>query len=203
MEDHPSSGLVACLLPLFADEDAAALIATEIECLPPSELASEERLFENLKAPLTEIIRLPLGVAEIISDQIFAIISAAKHSSHEDEDEGEDFGSNECQLCERTMPLTFHHLYPKKVHRRMERRKGARSEAFGIPKDQLHTCGIMICRPCHSMVHRTFDHRTLAEELNSLHALRDHPKMIAWISYASRQKESALNHGVLGLKYKR
>jgi hypothetical protein len=53
------------------------------------------------------------------------------------------------------------------------------------------------------MVHRSHDHRRLADELNTLEALRQDPKMAAWIEFAGRQRAASQLHVRLGLKYRR
>lgn len=187
-------------------EDLYDLIITELECNLQDCKKSSDDLFEILRPLLTQIGHLSHEEAEFLSWQIFDIIDVESSKDMEDEvDEDEDdFGEHECQMCERIMPLTFHHLFPKKVHKRIEERKrGDKGEATGIPKHMLRTCGIMICRPCHSMLHKTFDHRTLAEEKNTLERICQDPKIVSWISYARKQKELDPRLARFGLKYKR
>eukprot|EP01106_Pelomyxa_sp_JSP_P007950 TRINITY_DN22883_c0_g1_i1.p2 TRINITY_DN22883_c0_g1~~TRINITY_DN22883_c0_g1_i1.p2 ORF type:complete len:183 (+),score=67.03 TRINITY_DN22883_c0_g1_i1:96-644(+) len=71
----------------------------------------------------------------------------------DDEDEGELLKDGECELCEREMPLTKHHVIPKELHPRYLKK--------GFTKRVLNE-GIFICRPCHNAVHSFFDHKTLA-----------------------------------------
>lgn len=40
-----------------------------------------------------------------------------------DEDEDEDMGVGECELCQRTMKMSFHHLIPKETHKRYLKKK--------------------------------------------------------------------------------
>ena len=63
-----------------------------------------------------------------------------------------------CPCCSRTVPLTFHHLVPKKVHRRNRYKKL-------YSKNDLNR-GVYLCRRCHKGIHRTFDELTLAEKVN-------------------------------------
>lgn len=184
--------------------DLYDLVVTEIDCSPLDCRKSSEDLFEVLRPTLIEIGHLTNEQAEFLSWQIFDILDDDSSTDSDGVDTDEDFGENECQMCERIMPLTFHHLFPKKIHKRIEERKrGDKGEAVGIPKHLLRTCGIMICRPCHSMLHRTFDHRTLAEEKNTLEKICDDPKIISWIAYARKQREIDPRHARFGLKYKR
>lgn len=82
-----------------------------------------------------------------------------------------------CELCQRVDRLEFHHLIPRRNHRRgMFRRR--------FSKEDLVFRGAWLCRDCHRMLHKRFDHRTLGWELNTLAAIREHPevqKFVAWV----------------------
>uniref|UniRef100_A0A0G4HK29 Tudor domain-containing protein n=1 Tax=Chromera velia CCMP2878 TaxID=1169474 RepID=A0A0G4HK29_9ALVE len=84
-----------------------------------------------------------------------------------------------CEMCERVLPLTKHHLIPRTTHPRMRKE--------GWTTDQLSE-GVMICRPCHDMVHRAEDEATLAKEWRTLDALKAHPFLKGYIEYARKQK---------------
>lgn len=194
------------------DEDLVYLVATEIATNFDDFINSEELMTETLK----KYLEFPEDEATAMCWQLHEAIVEHKEILKETLDNWDDMetsGSddeelnvdlNACQMCQRSMPLTFHHLFPKKIHKRIQERtyKG-HSESKGIPKDELRTCGIMICRPCHSALHRTFDHEHLAKHLNSLGAILADERMQSWISYAAKQKQYDRKHGVLGLKYKR
>lgn len=49
----------------------------------------------------------------------------------------------------------------------------------------------MLCRPCHSAVHKFEDNKTLARDYNTLAKLLAHEKMPKWIAYISKQKASS------------
>ncbi|MCK5940655.1 MAG: hypothetical protein KAI24_01700, partial [Planctomycetes bacterium] len=68
-----------------------------------------------------------------------------------------------CELCSAPRELTFHHLIPKKVHRRPFFRRT-------YDRDELQR-GAHLCRLCHKAVHRFFDEMTLAREYATLDAL--------------------------------
>jgi 5-methylcytosine-specific restriction endonuclease McrA len=85
-----------------------------------------------------------------------------------------------CQLCGRTTELTFHHLIPRKVHRRKRFRKQ-------VPRETLQT-GIAICRLCHSGLHRLYDEMTLATRLNSLETLRTDPAIRRHVAWVRKQR---------------
>lgn len=85
-----------------------------------------------------------------------------------------------CPLCGREVPLTFHHLIPRKLHRRVFYRKRFR-------KEELNQ-GIDICRPCHNGIHDRFDESTLAERFASLTSLLEHPDLQRHFRWVARQK---------------
>ena len=85
-----------------------------------------------------------------------------------------------CELCGRQQPLTFHHLIPRKVHRRPRFRKH-------YSREQLNQ-GIELCRLCHRAVHRLYSEMELAQRLNSLAALRADPAVARHLAWAARQK---------------
>lgn len=88
--------------------------------------------------------------------------------------------SGRCELCGREQPLTFHHLIPRKMHRRPRFRKR-------YSREQLNR-GVLLCRLCHRAVHRLYDEMELAQRLNSLTALRADPAVARHLAWAARQK---------------
>ena len=78
-----------------------------------------------------------------------------------------------CQLCDRTLPaLTAHHLIPRQHTKRRKQDPGPTVD---------------ICAACHKQIHTLFDNRTLAQELNTLEKLRDHPQMAKFIAWVQKQ----------------
>ena len=86
-----------------------------------------------------------------------------------------------CELCGQERLLTFHHLIPRKMHRRPFFRKRYSRE--------LLNRGIMICRLCHTGLHRLYDEMTLAKELNTLPALRRDTAVQKHVQWARKQKK--------------
>ncbi|MFT5320275.1 MAG: hypothetical protein ACI934_000408 [Pseudohongiellaceae bacterium] len=85
-----------------------------------------------------------------------------------------------CSLCERHTALTFHHLIPRKVHRRTFFRKNFSREALAL--------GIYVCRKCHSGIHKLYDEMTLARNFNSLEKLRADTPLTHHVQWVARQK---------------
>lgn len=91
----------------------------------------------------------------------------------------EDLGDSDCLLCERAMPLTRHHLFPQELHHRL--RKRGRSTA------ELQTC-LMICRPCHSAIHRFITNREMASAYHTRESLLEHEAVQRWIPFIRKQR---------------
>lgn len=85
-----------------------------------------------------------------------------------------------CDLCERETALTFHHLIPRKMHRRPRFRKD-------YSREQLNR-GISLCRRCHTGLHRLYDEMTLAKHLNTLEALQQDEAVKRHVGWVARQK---------------
>ena len=85
-----------------------------------------------------------------------------------------------CSLCARNVGLTYHHLVPRKVHRRTYFRKNFTREELAR--------GIYVCRKCHSGIHRLFDEMQLAREFDSLEKLRANDDLARHVEWVSRQK---------------
>ena len=86
----------------------------------------------------------------------------------------------ECALCEREIALTFHHLIPKKMHRRTYFKKH-------FAKVTLNE-GINICRQCHVGIHKSYDEMRLAKTFNTLEKLQSDPVINAHIAWVKKQK---------------
>ena len=87
-----------------------------------------------------------------------------------------------CYCCRREVPLTFHHLIPKKVHRRARFRKH-------FDKTALQE-GIAVCRLCHRGIHRQYDEMTLATQYNNAEALLADETLARHFEWVARQRES-------------
>ena len=93
-------------------------------------------------------------------------------------------GEGQCVMCERrNIMLTFHHLIPKCTHRKLKKLDSKKYTR------KLMSDGIMICRPCHSALHKTESEMTLALEFYTFELIREHPKMKKWIEYARKQRD--------------
>lgn len=87
--------------------------------------------------------------------------------------------TDKCCLCQRKVPLTFHHLIPRKVHRRTHFKKHFSKEALAK--------GILVCHKCHNGIHRLHNEMTLAKNLNTLEKLIIDDDLIRHIEWVARQ----------------
>ncbi len=76
--------------------------------------------------------------------------------------------------------LTFHHLIPRKLHRRNHFRKNYKREELNR--------GIAICRQCHNGLHRLYDEMTLAKRFSTLDTLLSDEAIRRHVAWCSRQK---------------
>ncbi|CAG8843335.1 33518_t:CDS:2, partial [Gigaspora margarita] len=104
------------------------------------------------------------------------------------------FTFNPTSVVKLRMPLTFHHLIPRAVHKRVIK-KGL------FTKDECLTRGTNICRPCHSACHKMISHEQMAYQYNSVDKLLEHEGVIKFVTWASKQKEYAEGHLIRGMKY--
>jgi 5-methylcytosine-specific restriction endonuclease McrA len=85
-----------------------------------------------------------------------------------------------CATCGRDTALTFHHLIPRKLHRRKHFRRH-------YDRDVL-TLGIHVCRACHRGIHKRFDEMTLGRHFNTLARLREDPDLARHFAWVGKQK---------------
>ena len=76
--------------------------------------------------------------------------------------------------------LTFHHLIPRKVHRRAYFKKNFNKQELNV--------GIDICRQCHRVIHKSYSEMELAKSLNSIEALVADPLLLNQFTWIAKQK---------------
>ncbi|OAX41791.1 hypothetical protein K503DRAFT_833997, partial [Rhizopogon vinicolor AM-OR11-026] len=62
--------------------------------------------------------------------------------------------TKECEICEREVPLTYHHLIPQSTHAKMLKKK--------IYSETMVGSVAWLCRPCHSALHHVASNDELA-----------------------------------------
>ncbi len=85
-----------------------------------------------------------------------------------------------CLLCKREGPLTFHHLIPRKLHRRPYYRKRYSREILNL--------GIDICRLCHVGIHDLYDEKRLARDFSTIEALCTDEAIARHVAWVAKQK---------------
>jgi hypothetical protein len=136
------------------------------------------------------------------------------NDNEEEEDDGMLLFDGECELCDRYIQLTKHHLIPKstwaRVRTRLLHAAGAK-EKGDIEKalvllgpglehvlDRLSTdkssirhilqISCAICRPCHSAVHKAHGNMELASSYNSVDQLLEDDQIAKFCRWANKQR---------------
>ncbi len=86
----------------------------------------------------------------------------------------------ECPCCRRNALLTYHHLIPRKLHRRNRFKKN-------YTREQLNQ-GIEVCRQCHSGIHARYDEMTLCQNFSEPAAILSDPELSKFFEWVSRQR---------------
>jgi len=76
--------------------------------------------------------------------------------------------------------LTAHHLIPRKLHRRKHFRKH-------FSKSELQAT-LLICRDCHSGLHKLYDEMQLGKHLNTIDKLKGDALVKKHIDWVARQR---------------
>lgn len=139
-----------------------------------------------------------------------------EEDSNDDDDDESFIGEGECELCERRIKLTRHHLIPRSTWPRLfpvlmnacealKRNDTTRAinilgpgmihfkERLQLAVSKADVKQILqtttdICRPCHSTIHRSHDNLTLAREYNTVELLLGDPSIYRFCKWASGQK---------------
>lgn len=85
-----------------------------------------------------------------------------------------------CELCRQKRDLTFHHLIPRKLHRRKGFKKNFDRETLNQ--------GIYVCRLCHKGLHKLYDELTLARLFRDRHSMINDAAIAKHIQWSARQK---------------
>ena len=86
----------------------------------------------------------------------------------------------ECPLCGRWLDLTFHHLIPKKLHRRTRFKKN-------YSKAELNQ-GVWVCRLCHNGIHDRYDEMALAKRFSTFESIQTDPQIQRHAEWVAKQK---------------
>ncbi len=84
-----------------------------------------------------------------------------------------------CLFCHRDLPLTFHHLVPKSLHKKqwVKRR---------FTKKSLQE-GILICRDCHDALHKMITRKECATTYNTYEKILNHHNFSNFVRWVKTQ----------------
>jgi len=203
-------------------EEAGAImevISTDEDLTEPASLAAALQEYLGISPDESGLLikktRTLLGEDSEEEELNAEIDQGHSQETFEDEDDADMIGEGDCELCERTIILTRHHLIPKSTWSKLEPRllnaavaqeKGDLRRASVIVGDGLvhlldlidsndkasvratlaRTCNI--CRPCHSAVHRAHDNMTLARSYNTVEKLIEDETVFKFSKWASKQR---------------
>ena len=86
-----------------------------------------------------------------------------------------------CELCGRSgMELTRHHLIPRARHNKARTRRQ-------FSRDEMTGEIAMLCRPCHSQVHRVFEHHELTRYYHTIERIKSHSEIEKFIKWATKR----------------
>ncbi|KAF9530994.1 hypothetical protein CPB83DRAFT_787625 [Crepidotus variabilis] len=88
--------------------------------------------------------------------------------------------TKECEICEREVPLTYHHLIPRSTHAKV-------AKQGWHPESMLNSVA-WLCRPCHSAVHGVAPNEILAKQYYTVELLLQREDIQKWQKYASKQR---------------
>ncbi|KAF9003086.1 hypothetical protein BDQ17DRAFT_516585 [Cyathus striatus] len=88
--------------------------------------------------------------------------------------------TRECEICEREVPLTYHHLIPKSTHAKVLKKKWH-------PESMLNSVA-WLCRPCHTAVHQVARTEDLARNYYTVGLLLEREDIQKWRKYAAKQR---------------
>ncbi|KAF8885176.1 hypothetical protein BD779DRAFT_694907 [Infundibulicybe gibba] len=86
----------------------------------------------------------------------------------------------ECEICEREVPLTYHHLIPRSTHAKVLKKKWH-------PESMINSVA-WLCRPCHSAVHHVATNEDLALNYHTVELLLGREDIQRWRRYAAKQR---------------
>lgn len=88
---------------------------------------------------------------------------------------------DKCEICERNLITTEHHLIPKKNHKNKWFVKN-------FDKDDMQNRKIDVCADCHPMIHKFIpSEKELGRHYNTLEKLMAHEKIYNFIEWIKKQ----------------
>ncbi len=86
-----------------------------------------------------------------------------------------------CELCARHgLTLTRHHLIPRSRHNKLRTKRN-------FSRESMAQDIALLCRPCHSQIHRIFSNPELADDYHSIDRLKEHIDIINFIQWVKKR----------------
>ena len=168
------------------------------------DLAVEENATENSETfvsfvtsyiPLEFLIKIALITTgnddddDVRPDEYLSSVWEERYGGDDNEEEDLDTARHPgsrviglyCKICERSVRLTRHHVYPRRMHKFCLKRSIASQEELQQT--------ISVCRLCHATIHRFFTNEQLATKYNTVDALLSDDKFHAFANWNSRQHD--------------
>jgi hypothetical protein len=109
-----------------------------------------------------------------------SVFDSDNKSNHNGRDKV-DIEDTVCELCSRTeLTLTRHHLIPQSRHNKARTQRN-------FSRDAMKTDIAMLCRPCHSQIHRIFDNHELASYYHTIERLQTHSEVQKFINWVKKR----------------
>ena len=185
----------------FTGEEALLEAATEMLFLDviedggvPEDVETARARYEPM---LLDLDVLPADEDDA-ADAYGALLGGVIDALANEIDEEELLGDDACEMCERVMPLTRHHLIPRSEWKFFEKRPPAGFRESGRSLQETAA----LCRQCHSAVHLFADERALGERYNTVEALLQQESLAKFAAFQNKQKARKGGH-VNALKYAR
>ena len=86
-----------------------------------------------------------------------------------------------CEFCDRSKELTFHHYIPKTLHSNKYFRKLYKLEF-------MQTHGIDLCNDCHRAIHHFFTEKELGKYYNDKNKLLSNKRVREFIKWVRKQR---------------
>eukprot|EP01062_Namystynia_karyoxenos_P081414 TRINITY_DN8953_c0_g1_i1.p1 TRINITY_DN8953_c0_g1~~TRINITY_DN8953_c0_g1_i1.p1 ORF type:complete len:242 (+),score=97.30 TRINITY_DN8953_c0_g1_i1:87-728(+) len=183
-------------LPVDRETDVGCLrelIVAEVLDWDPAapEAPSAERVAECMGRSGVSDMLAGLDIEDDETAELYAKLSSGVAELMKgDEDDEEDLQDGQCELCERELPLTRHHVIPKTTH---DYYLSGAGRKVGLTKEMcMHT--IPVCRPCHNAIHGVRNHRELAEDHRDRDTLLAIPELSKFVAWVRKQKVKERPH---------
>lgn len=108
--------------------------------------------------------------------------------------------AKECEICEREIPLTYHHLIPRSTHTKAVKKKWhltsmlnsvawlCRYVSNNLLVFRAYLNIFYNTRPCHTVVHQVATNEELAQNYYTVSLLLQRDDIQRWGKYASKQR---------------